>query len=204
MSAQSSGAGWRATGWRWCKFSLVGAIGIGVQLGTLALLTAAGLHYLLATALAVEAAVLHNFAWHQNFTWREREGRILGRLAGFHLTNGAISMLGNLGMMRLLVGDLGMPPLPANLLSITACFVANFLAADRIVFLTRVGGMTWASALRRSLARLGSRGSIIYAANPGLTPWAKKCAALRAEILATPNCCEASKENGSTGGISPA
>lgn len=137
MSAQDSL--WRPTGWRWCKFSLVGAAGIGVQLGMLALLTSSGVHYLLATALAVEAAVLHNFVWHQNFTWNDREGAILGRLGRFHATNGAISILGNLGMMRLLVGGFGMPPLPANLLSITSCFVANFLAADRVVFLARRG-----------------------------------------------------------------
>jgi len=136
MNAQDSI--WRATGWRWCKFSLVGAIGILVQLGVLALLTAAGVHYLLATALAVEAAVLHNFAWHQNFTWSDRGGGIVGRLARFHLTNGAISILGNLVLMRLLVGSLGMPPLPANLLSIAVCSLANFLAADRIVFLARL------------------------------------------------------------------
>ncbi len=136
MSGQDSF--WRATGWRWCKFSLIGAIGIGVQLGTLALLTATGTHYLLATALAVEAAVLHNFAWHQNFTWSDREGGILGRLARFHVTNGAISLLGNLALMRLLVGGLGMPPLPSNLLSIAVCSLANFLAADRLVFLAGV------------------------------------------------------------------
>lgn len=135
MSTQGSGEGWRVTGWRWCKFSLVGAIGIVVQLGALALLTTLGVHYLPATALAVEAAVLHNFAWHQNFTWKDRGGGILGRLGRFHLTNGVISILGNLALMRLLVGGFGMPPVPANLLSITACFVANFLAADRVVFL---------------------------------------------------------------------
>lgn len=135
MSGQDSF--WRASGWRWCKFNLVGAIGVGVQLGTLALLTAVGIHYLLATVLAVEAAVLHNLVWHQNFTWSDREGGILVRLARFHATNGAISILGNLALMRLLVGGLGMPPVPANLMSIAACSLANFLAADRIVFLAR-------------------------------------------------------------------
>jgi dolichol-phosphate mannosyltransferase len=136
MSAQNNA--WSATGWRWCKFSLVGTAGIVVQLGMLALLTAAGVHYLLATALAVEAAVLHNFAWHQSFTWSDRNGGILGRLAKFHATNGAISILGNLVLMRLLVGGFGMPPVPANLLSIVVCSLANFLAADRIVFLAGV------------------------------------------------------------------
>lgn len=137
MRALSSGEPWEAVGMRWCKFSLVGALGIGVQLGTLALLNAAGVQYLVATGLAVEAAVLHNFVWHQNFTWRERGGAILGRLARFHLTNGAISMLGNLALMRLLVGCLGMPAVPANLVSIAVCSLANFFAADRLVFLAR-------------------------------------------------------------------
>lgn len=138
MSAFGNGEGWRITGWRWCKFSLVGAIGIGVQLAALAVLTAAGVHYLLATALAVEMAVLHNFAWHQNFTWSDRgAGALAGRLARFHLANGAISLVGNLALMRLLVGHFGLPPLPANLLSIAVCSLANFLAADRLVFVAR-------------------------------------------------------------------
>jgi putative flippase GtrA len=137
MRDNGSGETWRAAGKRWCKFSLVGAIGIGVQLGALALLTAAGVHYLVATALAVETAVLHNFAWHQNFTWSDREGAVLARLARFHLTNGAISIVGNLALMEVLVGHFGLAPVPANLLSLAACWLANFLAADRLVFLGR-------------------------------------------------------------------
>ena len=135
MSVLASGELWRATAWRWCKFSLVGAVGIGVQLGALALLTTAGVHYLRATALAVEIAVLHNFAWHQNFTWSDREGGIVGRLGPFHLTNGAISLVGNMALMRVLVGHFGLAPVPANLLSLSVCWLANFLAADRVVFL---------------------------------------------------------------------
>jgi putative flippase GtrA len=52
-----------SSGWiRWVKFNAVGGIGILVQLGTLTLLRSGlGVNYLLATALAVEAAVLHNF-----------------------------------------------------------------------------------------------------------------------------------------------
>ena len=137
MSRAASGDAWRAAGGRWGKFSLVGAMGMVVQLGTLAGLTAAGVHYLAATGLAVEAAVLHNFVWHQNFTWRERKGGIAGRLARFHLTNGLISMIGNLALMRLLVGHFGLPELPASMASIAVCWAANFVAADRIVFLAR-------------------------------------------------------------------
>jgi putative flippase GtrA len=123
---------------RLAKFSLVGGIGIGVQLAMLAVLTELRMNYLLATGLAVESAVLHNFVWHRRFTWRERtqpaEREMLGALLRFHLSNGMISLLGNLLMMRWLVGFLHIPVLMANLLTITMCWAANFLASDRWVF----------------------------------------------------------------------
>lgn len=130
---------WRNTGRRWLKFNLVGAIGIGVQLGVLALLRGGlGMDYLLATALAVEAAVVHNFIWHERFTWADRGSltlaQSLGRLLRFNLTTGAVSIAGNLVLMRLLVGGAGLPFLPANLLSIAGCSLANFLLSDRVVF----------------------------------------------------------------------
>jgi putative flippase GtrA len=58
---------------RWCKFNLVGAVGILVQFGVLFLLKSV-LHfnYLAATGFAVEAAVVHNFFWHERFTWGDR------------------------------------------------------------------------------------------------------------------------------------
>jgi putative flippase GtrA len=126
---------------RWLKFSAVGIIGVGVQLGALFLLASlAHLNYLVATALAVEAAVAHNFIWHQRFTWRDREtARVLAtmaRLARFNAGNGAISLLGNVLLMRILVGQLHVRVVPANLVSIAACALANFIVSDRWVFVT--------------------------------------------------------------------
>ena len=124
------------------KFALVGAIGIVVQLAALEALTALSCHYLLATGLAVEAAVLHNFIWHQRFTWSDRVGPLLAgtgtRLLRFHISNGAISILGSLLLMRWLVGQMGMRVRVANLVTIAACSVGNFLASDRWVFLQPV------------------------------------------------------------------
>jgi putative flippase GtrA len=130
---------WRKTGRRWLKFNLVGAIGIAVQLGVLALLRVGlGMDYLLATALAVEAAVVHNFVWHERFTWADRGSLTLaqsgGRLVRFNLTTGAVSIAGNLVFMRLLVGGAGLPFIPANMLSIAGCSLLNFLLSDRVVF----------------------------------------------------------------------
>jgi putative flippase GtrA len=125
--------------WRWIKFNLVGGIGIGVQLGALALLRSFfHLNYLAATALAVETAVIHNFLWHKRFTWRDRPSAHLrhffARFARFNLANGVVSIAGNLVIMRELVGELRMNYLVANLLAVAVCSVANFLLSDRWVF----------------------------------------------------------------------
>jgi putative flippase GtrA len=127
-----------ATFARVLKFALVGGLGVGVQFAALAALTRVKIDYLLATALAVETAVLHNFLWHQRFTWRDRAaGGMRGSLAAllrFQLSNGLISVVGNLLLMRLLVPGCGLPVLPANIATIAICFLANYLASHRWVF----------------------------------------------------------------------
>ena len=115
---------------RWLKFNAVGLIGVVVQLGVLSLLVKSGVHYLVATALAVETAVLHNYAWHVRWTWAERAGS----LWRFHLANGLISLLSNLVLMRVFTGWLGIPVLPANLLAIGLTSILNFVLGDRWVF----------------------------------------------------------------------
>jgi putative flippase GtrA len=132
---------------RWLKFSAVGWMGVGVQLGTLALLTNVSLlHYLLATAMAVEVAILHNYLWHERWTWRDRgltsSSARLARLFRFNSTTGLLSILGNVVFMRFFVGELGLPYLTGNLLSIASCAVANFLISDRFVFLSKVNAVS--------------------------------------------------------------
>lgn len=123
---------------RLLKFTAVGAIGVIVQLSVLAALDSIRVDYLLATALAVECAVIHNFLWHRRFTWADRSRSgvhdFVLSLFRFHLSNGLISLAGNLLLMRMLVGGLRLPLLPANLGTIAACFVANFVTSDRWVF----------------------------------------------------------------------
>ncbi len=121
---------------RWLKFNTVGAIGIVVQLGCLAALkTGLGVNYMAATAIAVEIAVLHNYVWHELWTWRDRrQGSRLGRLIRFNLSNGAVSIVVNLVFMRLLVGALHVPYLVANMVAIAAGSLANFLSGEFFVF----------------------------------------------------------------------
>ena len=144
---------------RWVVFNLVGGLGILVQLAALAAFTAGlGWNYLLATGLAVEVAVLHNFLWHEAVTWRDRArldkaGR-WKRLLRFQFANGAISVGGNVGLMQLLAGTWGMNYTLANLVSITVCSILNFVAGDRFVFAeTHRAGRT-ASLLHRKSPRL--------------------------------------------------
>jgi putative flippase GtrA len=135
-----TGQRWRSTGLRCLKFNLVGGIGIAVQLAILVVLkTGLGLDYLVATALAVEGAVVHNFLWHQRFTWKERPpgdrtADSWARFMKFNLTTGALSIAGNLLFMKALAGLGHMNYLLANGITIAACSVFNFLVSDNFVF----------------------------------------------------------------------
>ena len=125
--------------WRWLKFNLVGALGIAVQFAALYLLKAVfHCNYLVATALAVEAAIIHNFVWHEQFTWSDRvqvSWRYSSRrLLRFNCTTGAVSILGNIAFMEILVGCAGLNYLFANGISIALCSVTNFLVSEEWVF----------------------------------------------------------------------
>lgn len=123
----------------WLKFNAVGIIGVGVQLCALSMLKSiAGLHYLRATAMAVEIAVLHNFVWHERWTWAERTrlivGGVFGRLLRFHLANGLISIGGNLVLTWFFVSQFHLNYFFANIIAIGMCSIVNFAASDRLVF----------------------------------------------------------------------
>ena len=123
---------------RWATFNGVGLAGVAVQLAVLA-----ALHHVMhvpiavATAVAVEAALLHNFVWHQQVTWRDRRAKnrreVLTRLARFHAVNGGVSLVGNIVLTSALV-SCGIDPLLSNLAAIMLCSSVNFFAGDRLVF----------------------------------------------------------------------
>ncbi|MGB7600824.1 MAG: GtrA family protein [Candidatus Sulfotelmatobacter sp.] len=129
----------RNTFLRWLRFNLVGGIGIIVQLVLLFLLKSV-LHfnYLAATVLAVEATVIHNFLWHERYTWADRARPSwrdsLPRLLRFNLTNGAVSIAGNLGLMKLMVDLVNVNYLVANAIAIALCSLVNFVVSDEYVF----------------------------------------------------------------------
>jgi putative flippase GtrA len=109
---------------------------MAVQLGLLAVLTRL-IDPITSTALAVAAAVVHNFAWHWFWTWsdaRHRDRTMAGHFARFALANGLVSLAGNIAIMLVLAGSGALPPVPANLVAIGVCGLLNFWASDRLVF----------------------------------------------------------------------
>ncbi|MYH30869.1 MAG: GtrA family protein [Acidobacteria bacterium] len=125
---------------RWLVFNAVGTMGVAVQLTVLLSLTEAlGLNYLVATVLAVESAILHNFVWHEHWTWRDRGPGSRGRwtrLAWFNLVTGALSISSNVVFTALYVNALGVHYAIANLMAVATCSLLTFVANDRFVFRT--------------------------------------------------------------------
>jgi putative flippase GtrA len=125
------------------KFVAVGAIGTAVKVGALVLLhDAGGLGCLPATALAVELSLLHNFAWHLRWTWRDRSiglpaREIAARLLRFQAATGTVTLAANLVTMPLLTETAGFGYAAAGVLSTLASGVVNFAVSSLWVF-TRV------------------------------------------------------------------
>ncbi len=135
-------SGRRSTTSRWAAFYAVGGIGFVVQLVVLgALVEWVRLDYLAATALATETAVLHNFVWHECWTWRDRTAvdgaGLWGRLLRFNAASGAVSIAANVAFTGLFASLFGLHYVVANVLAVATASVLNFLAADRIVFVAR-------------------------------------------------------------------
>jgi putative flippase GtrA len=126
---------------RWTTFNLVGAAGAAVQIGMIAYLAGVcGWHYLPATAAAVEGAVVHNFAWHHWWTWKDRPAAswhsVAARFARFQALNGVVSLAGNLVVVKVLSGSFGTDPVVANVVAIAACALVNFALSEAVVFRT--------------------------------------------------------------------
>jgi putative flippase GtrA len=122
----------------WLRFNAVGIVGVGVQLAVLAVLRS-GFDWTLraATLIAVECAVLHNFVWHERWTWKHRAlafREFPRRLLRFNVSNGLISIVGNLVLMELLTVRLHLNYMLSSLVAIGVCSLLNFFISDKLVF----------------------------------------------------------------------
>jgi putative flippase GtrA len=120
-------------------FATVGVLGFIGQIAALdALIRHTALPYPAAVALAVEGAILHNFLWHERWTWRDRRaGGVRGRLrrlVRFNAATAATSIAGNVLVTSALVEGPGMPIVPAGVAAVVLMSAINFALADRLVF----------------------------------------------------------------------
>lgn len=124
---------------RFAAFLVVGAIGFLLQLWLFAWLTRTlGWPIVTATVTSVAAAVLHNFAWHDRWTWADRgRQRRLPRFVQYLLATGATSVAANVGFVTLYAGALQVPPLTAAVFAVGSTSIFNFLVSDRVVFRRR-------------------------------------------------------------------
>lgn len=119
------------------RFVAVGMLGFCVQaLALHALTTGMGLVPALAIVVAVEAAILHNFVWHEWWTWRDAApvASRLARFARFNGVTGLTSVAGNVGMTGALVAATGWPLVAANAVAVVAVSLVNYRFLDRWVF----------------------------------------------------------------------
>jgi putative flippase GtrA len=131
---------------RAARFVTVGALGFVVQLAALVLLTSvAHWPWLPATVVGVELAVVHNFLWHERWTWMDRfvenrrsplacDGPRLTRFAQYQAMTGLTSIAGNAGLMLVYVGLMGLSPIVGNVLAVITLSAMNFVMSDRCVF----------------------------------------------------------------------
>lgn len=132
-----SGAGRQCA--RFGRFNLVGVLGAALQVLLIDLLVRDfRVLEVAATPIAVEIVVLHNFFWHERFTWHDRRPTGLReratRLWRFHAGNGLVSIAGNTLLTYCLVEQLRLPIRPSALAAIALCAPLNFLIADRWVY----------------------------------------------------------------------
>jgi len=129
---------------RLTRFAAVGALGVAVNTGVLALLTGtAHVWYLIASILATQIAILSNFALTEWLVFRgvQTNKSLRFRFASYLVINNT-SLLITGPLLLLLVSALGMDLLLANVLSLLLLVLARFAIADSYIWGSKSLGPT--------------------------------------------------------------
>jgi dolichol-phosphate mannosyltransferase len=121
------------------KFLLVGGSGLFVSSFVLwSFAELAAMHYLLAAIIATQASTLWNFGWTESWVFgpHETERPFVSRLLNFLLMNNAMLLLRG-PIMTLLVSQLGLHYVLANLVSLFAMTILRYLLADKWIWHNR-------------------------------------------------------------------
>jgi putative flippase GtrA len=122
---------------RLARFYAVGFGGLMLQLTVVACAGHAGLDYRVSSVLALGVTLAHNFAWHARWTWSDRRpagGRLVVAFWRFVTANGAVSFVGTVVLLPVVVQQFGVPPVPANLAVIGVCGLVNYWLGGRACF----------------------------------------------------------------------
>lgn len=115
------------------RFTIVGAAGVLVNLGALALLVALRAPHLIASAVAIEASLINNFLLNDLWTFKGGGGGWWSRLAKFHFSS-ALSLLAqwvtSVAVYYLVVSY----PLLAQLAGILVGFPINYILSKRLIW----------------------------------------------------------------------
>jgi dolichol-phosphate mannosyltransferase len=117
------------------RFAGVGAIGFGVNLAIMAVLLGLDVHYLAASVLATQVAIVSNFVMQERFVFRHRRHRTV-KWRRFAMSAGYnnIDTLARIPLLILAVSGLGMGPLLAQALTLALSFFARFYFTSKVVY----------------------------------------------------------------------
>jgi putative flippase GtrA len=153
-------------------FALVGLSGLAVNSASLWLLSLKvfQIHFLFAAALATQTSTLWNFVLTDRLVFRTaRSSGAWSRMWRFFGMNN-LALLLRLPMLAALV-HLGVPLLPANIVTLLAVFVVRYVISDRLIFtrpVETVAPQTWRPPLEpvKHLVDLAADGSKVDRARP--------------------------------------
>nr|QNO54299.1 hypothetical protein FGBIHFOD_00039 [Methanosarcinales archaeon ANME-1 ERB7] len=123
---------------RLIKFSIVGAIGAGINMGFLWVLTDfAGLFYLFSCMVAIEIAIIMQFMMNDRWTFKDRKtthvGQFIKRILKSNLWRSGGSTV-NIGILYFLTEYMGVYYLLSNIFGIICAFLLNYIFESRFTW----------------------------------------------------------------------
>jgi putative flippase GtrA len=121
------------------RFQIVGFGGTLINLSCLWLLHGTlNINLLIAGAVSIELALIHNFTWHYFQTWKRRVKKTCPdyflRLFKYNIITASIDFYLNLGILYLLVTFMELHYLAANLFAMSAGFLVKFAINETVIF----------------------------------------------------------------------
>ena len=118
---------------RLVKFGIVGSSGVVVNQSVLILL-AQYIDYRIASLIAIETAIISNFIFNYNWTWKDRETDKFNAFLKFNMTSFISAFLLNWMILVFLTEVVGIKYYWSNLAGILVAAGFNFLVSNFWVF----------------------------------------------------------------------